>query len=214
MDIPTELLYQIAVYLPHKYLDKLSLFDNRFKLFNQDETFWLNKVKLDYQYSYKPVNLNWYDFYLQLTKTQIRVVPLIHNTLQIGIVLLKIEECIDQVIDQVLAVYREPQPSIIINIDPIQYFIIRDGKSFHQQFITSFSRIAQDTTDSRIFQETKFIEILDDENNILNRLIKSNKNCVKCNSTNLIQWLSYKTYGRLYLLNTCHSCFINWIGYP
>jgi len=77
--IPNGLLHYIVFNFPSQQLFNLLLVNSRFYRIGKDEIFWLNKVKLDYNYTYKPADLTWKQFYLLLIRTLIRKIPLIYE---------------------------------------------------------------------------------------------------------------------------------------
>ena len=200
--LPSELLYQIALYLSPKYLNRLSLVDNQFNSINQDDIFWINKVKLDYQYTYKPTDLTWQKFYLLLARQQIKEVPLIHNSIQIGIIWLRRDNQLNQIIEQVLTFCSKKIPSLVINFAPIQYYIIKEGNTSYQKCIKTYDEIWKNVT---------HIEIIDDEDHNLNKLIKLNETCIDCDSTDLTQHLDYPKYNLLIIHRLCHRCQCCWM---
>jgi len=200
--VPNELLYQIALYLSPQQLINFYLVNSRFLWICQDETFWLNKVKLDYQYTYKPTDLTWQQFYVLLARQQIKGASLIYKERLLGIIWLKEDQQINQILSEILQIHQ--QPLLLINFNTIAHFVIKNG---------DISSIKEDSSlDYFIRKYTSLIEIIDDPSTIQSIIRKPNLVCLKCYSSNLYkQVMSVRAADEPPILFTsCLNCGASW----
>jgi len=126
----------------------------------------MNKVKLDYGYNCKPVDITWITFHSLLSKKYIKELPLIYERKTIGSIWLIVDHSINQIIDQILSFYTNQQSTLLINFDPVQYYIIKDGENSQLNTLISISH--------PIWTNTTMIQIIDDDNITNNKLKKIN----------------------------------------
>jgi len=121
---PNELLYQTALNLSPQQLFNFCLTSSQFQWICQDEIFWTNKVKLDYQYAYKPTDLTWHQFYKLLFIKHIKEIPLINQGQKIGFIWLRVGQHVKQILDQILS-YSKNSPFLMsIYFKPVQHYLI------------------------------------------------------------------------------------------
>jgi len=78
MDLPPEINYEIFYYLPIESVLNACQSDPILSDICNDDTFWMNKFKYDYdQYiDLKPDNITWKQVYMDLAKNNVKIIPL------------------------------------------------------------------------------------------------------------------------------------------